>query len=914
MTSFLILLLAAAAFSVNIVIHEKPSDYQLYPRNDANLGHVVVRGALLDTTVDTLSAALLRNGRPFSRTALGTVFSNDSFAFRFSLPIHAELAEYSLRVHADTALVLKADSLVAGDAYIINGQSNALTLAGDGDIHEYCRTLSGATQQWKISERGNTAQEKHVGTWGQIIAFSINRDFGIPVFMVNGAASSMPITSFLPGSLNPAYPYGDVLNRTILAGLKDAVKGVFWYQGEADCVESAVPLYASRFDQLYKAWKRDYPGLQKIFVFQLGAAGGNGWGQKLKEIQRNFQTTYPDVRVMATFGSPQGTGHWGRYGYVTIGEKMFRLVARDIYGSTDTVAIHSPDIRRAYYSSAARDRVTLQFDQPTFFRDSLGLKLADFFYLDGISKVVDSGWHEPAFNRVILKLKAPSTATRITYLPDWADSAGNLVMGPFLFNARPFMGAFSFCDVPIESALAPDTAAPQALDLTAPKNELLRFESVRLSAVARYGSGSADTNAGVAFESLDPFAAQVLTDGKVRGFNPGTARIVARKGALADTFSLTVNPGFTPLAGLTFIRQSRTLRNLLPGDSLPFGVRALVAEGPDTLAFFADTLATVRVPAPQLMIRGAFIHAVQAGGPYSVTAEAAGLRCTTDIHVTALPAYLKRINFQAANAPVSAIPGWFMENTAAYSQTRGMGWISPSGLTAYSLSINEVNYFKRTMIRTVLSRTAVKAEQTYRVDAPAGRYILRVANINLFYCQDTSYVRHGNDTVLSNPICNYMWDYDMAATRRVTIAGDSGLILKVYGTLCYLVLASEDCEDFNLIARDWEGPITEPPASMALQDPLPASGLSEAPCVYPNPFNPAASIRFRLPAGVRATVRICDIRGRAVRQDLIPAAATVMDRHYRIDFAALRLASGFYFLELSRSDRKSFTRKLVFAK
>lgn len=921
-TPLLILLLVSLLFSLNVTFRAKPATYQFYPRTEANTGLVKIQGAVRDTGIDTLSVTLTRNNRPCGRTAVLAVYQADSLPFDFQLPIPAELAEYGVRFYADTALALAADSLVAGDAFVINGQSNAITFAL-GPVHEFIRTWAADLNGFKISEQGHEYGDQcDVGYWGQHLAFQINQNQGIPVFIVNGGQPSMPITYFVPN----ASGYTDVRNRVTKAGLKDHIKAGFFYQGEANSTAGIGPAYLASFQSIYQGWKTDFPAMKKLYACQIGAWSQlNGindtdvcWARNTREIQRRYPETCPDVRVMATLGSPQPGGHWGGEGYLSIADKLYRLVAHDLYGSGDTAGIHAPNILRAWYVNAGRDRIVLQFDQPVFWKDSLNHKLADYFALDDVYRVVDTGWHEPEFNRIVLKLKGPSTATKITYLTGgfylMGDRAGitsgaPVYKGPYLYNARR-VGALTFHEFPVGEPGLTDTAAVASLELTAPKSSLLRFESAQLRAVTAYSGGLTDTNPGVAFRSLDTFVVRVNPDGLVRGFNPGTGRVIATRGGKSDTVTFTVGSGFSALEGLAFTATVKSLRTMLQGDSLPLRLAALKIENGDTLRFAMDTLAQVLGPSPQLRIVSNFIYGVQAGDSLLLTAEAAGLRCSTRVTVVPAPTFIRRINFQASNAALSAIPGWIMESGTAYSAVRGCGFVNATGLGGYLLNSSDRNYFRNTMI--IMPRD--KIERTYRVDAPAGRYRLRIRNFNYNFCRDTSYVRHGTDTLLYNRLCNYSWDYDMQITRDITITGDSGLVLGVYGGLCYLILASDDGTDFDLVAKDETGPVYPPLVTMASEEGAVGKDqrLCETPLACPNPFNPATTIRFGLPSGVSAEYGIFNVRGQCLKRFHLGAASGV--RSHALLFGesgAGRAASGLYYGRLVRSDGKVFSNRLL---
>jgi hypothetical protein len=204
-------------------------------------------------------------------------------------------------------------------------------------------------------------------------------------------------------------------------------------------------------------------------------------------------------------------------------------------------------------------------------------------------------------------------------------------------------------------------------------------------------------------------------------------------------------------------------------------------------------------------------------------------------------------------------------------------------------------------------------EQTFRIDAPAGDYRIRIRNFNMFFCYDTIYVRQGTDTLLFNPICNYSWDFDAQVTRNITVTGDSGLVLKIYGAVCYIILASDDGTDFNLIAKDEPSVVYPPPAGTATELGADAAVvLSEKPEACPNPFNPATVVRFSLPRGVSAEYGIFNVRGQRVMAFSLPAQAGMREHAIRIGRdSASPLASGIYYGRLVRSDGKRFVQKLA---
>jgi len=99
--------------------------------------------------------------------------------------------------------------------------------------------------------------------------------------------------------------------------------------------------------------------------------------------------------------------------------------------------ITAPDLKQAYYASAAKDAIILEFDQPVIWLDSL----AGQFYLDDAKDMVAKGGVNGKV--ITLQLKAPSTAGKITYLKELNWNQNDLVFG------NNGIAALTFCDVPI---------------------------------------------------------------------------------------------------------------------------------------------------------------------------------------------------------------------------------------------------------------------------------------------------------------------------------------------------------------------------------------------------------------------------------------------------------------------------------
>ena len=181
------------------------------------------------------------------------------------------------------------------------------------------------------------------------------------------------------------------------------------------------------------------------------------------------------METIATVGTPGYDGiHYSGLTHQRLAFEQFRLIARDIYGSKDTLQINSPDIKKTFYNTR-KDSITLVFDDSmqmvwksdtTFYNFATGAKIAyrqlsDFFYTDRQAGMVSGGAANG--NRVVLSLKQPASAKVLRYLPAYfSDAASPFYDGPTLRNTRG-MRAFSFDNVPIADAIAPVTLVANPL-------------------------------------------------------------------------------------------------------------------------------------------------------------------------------------------------------------------------------------------------------------------------------------------------------------------------------------------------------------------------------------------------------------------------------------------------------------------
>jgi hypothetical protein len=464
---------AAQQFNA-VTFHQLPQDYQLYPRDANNEANVPVSGEIKEGGYQYLSFVISRENATHAYLRTPVQYDDKGVGrFSTSIKIKAELANYGLKVYAkratDSLLIVGREKFVAGDAFVVMGQSNSTGFFQEKDTSNFCRTfgvITGTlnTEAYNASDTlwslSNTSGKTNVGAMGLEIQKRLSEASGVPNCLINGgfhwsSAEAHAIRNpDNPQDLHTAY--GRMLYRVKKSGAEKAVKAFIYRQGESEAYHEggAWDVY---FDKLYQNVKKDIPAIKKTYVFQIDIIYYPSFtGAELREYQRNLPNRYPDVRTLATVGTQQFDGlHYGREGNKQGGFEVSRLISRDFYGLTDTLNIDSPNLKKAFFKTPEKNELVLVFDdfqdlvypEPIHPNANLTLTLEQFFQMDGWGSV-KSGKAEN--NRVYLTLNQPAQVTELSYLPPYLQEGGDYYPfnGPFIKNVKG-MRAFTFYKVPV---------------------------------------------------------------------------------------------------------------------------------------------------------------------------------------------------------------------------------------------------------------------------------------------------------------------------------------------------------------------------------------------------------------------------------------------------------------------------------
>jgi len=324
----------------------------------------------------SINVELLRNGTLQQTYTQNLSYENQIAPFSFDINITAELAKYRIKIYTvyngSEELVKDIDDIVAGDVFVIQGQSNAAAVMYNGSASgyqsDYIRVYSGgnisssgllSNDSWYYGQGdGNENSSGNTGQWGLVLAKKLVDEFNIPIAIFNGAHGGQPISFFQAPtdySSSTNSNYGRLYYRLTKNGLKNAVRGILWSQGEADSFTNGLSTdqYKNAFINLKDAWYSDFTNLSNVYIFQTRDCncGTSSSGRLLiKEAQRILALENEDIFIMPTAGitSHSDYCHFPFVkGYESFANRIYKPLTRDLYQKTYSEEIDAPMILSA---------------------------------------------------------------------------------------------------------------------------------------------------------------------------------------------------------------------------------------------------------------------------------------------------------------------------------------------------------------------------------------------------------------------------------------------------------------------------------------------------------------------------------------------------------------------------------------
>lgn len=376
--------------------------------------------------------------------------------FDIDVPIPSELTAFEVRLSLVGAempqQIFSVADLVAGDLYLVQGQSNAVAAQQNGDANvnqgPFVRSFGSNTQDptanaadiaWRMAEGNAGGGAAAIGQWALHMASLLSAAHEVPIGVVNGALGGQPIGFFQRNDADitdPSTNYGRVLTRLRNAGIEGSLRAILWYQGEADGADFQT--HHDGFLALKDDWTEDYAGFERIYVTQV-RAGCGGDLIALQEVQRQLADDFPEITVMSTTGLDAHDGcHYGyEMGYRELGDRYAGLLGRDLYEESpaNDVAPPNPDTAQLMEGGTQVVITMRNADSVLTFADGAQ---ADF-RIEGAAIAVTGGMVNG--NEIVLTLGGDaSAATGITYL-------GHTGAGPWVLNENG-IGLLEFGNLP----------------------------------------------------------------------------------------------------------------------------------------------------------------------------------------------------------------------------------------------------------------------------------------------------------------------------------------------------------------------------------------------------------------------------------------------------------------------------------
>jgi len=446
---------------------EKPVDHQFYARDDKGRGTLHYRGTLKEHADsvflglyagDKLIEAKHQKIGPDKKYALSASLQAGLIAYR---------TEFGIKRGGVETILEKANDLVCGDVFVIQGQSNAEAWTDQRVIHPYrspwLRSFGTPSTNkdrardavWGNALSFNGGPNHHhyqIGYWGVELGKTLIETHKVPICILNGAQGGTRIDQHQRNEADPTDVttiYGRLLWRLQQAKLTHGVRAVLWHQGENDQGESGATgtfgwvNYQDYFIRMSAAWKQDYPNIKHYYIHQIwpGACGSRSIeGDRLREQQRQLPKQFSNMSVLSTLGIRPGGGcHYLAEGYAAMARQLVPLVNQYNYGVEPKTSITPPNIRSVSFVGDRKDEIKLVFDQDVKWDEEI---IERFYLADASAELTAVGGSGKI---ITLKLAGPSSAKKLSYVRGgkWRQDQS------IIWGANDF-AALTFCEVPIE--------------------------------------------------------------------------------------------------------------------------------------------------------------------------------------------------------------------------------------------------------------------------------------------------------------------------------------------------------------------------------------------------------------------------------------------------------------------------------
>jgi Carbohydrate esterase, sialic acid-specific acetylesterase/Secretion system C-terminal sorting domain len=436
-------------------INHFPQDMQLFPRNvTTNKGGYTIDGIIPKGSNITLVKVKIFKGDALTDEKSQLInAANSDIPFALTFDIKAELTEYRIELRKTVAgkdsLVKKADKLVAGDVFLVNGQSNNIGAIEEADYSPYLRSF---TDNFGWNDIKYTQPSK----WAPRMAKMIIDQQKIPVALFNESYGGVTESYFLKNSgILSDNNYANALKRLVAAEVKNNIRAILWWQGESDGWETPANIFKQQFKQLHADWMKDYNNPQ-CYVFQIRYKSCSHTNPLIMEVQRQLSSELPNLESISTTAALSDGCHFSyKNGYDSLGNRLYRLISARNYGTSSDYT-RSPDVERAWFTDKTEINILIK---NTNALKLMGNPWADF-EINGGSAKITQGTIEG--NLIKLRFVGDTTGVKgISYLGHIGPE-NNWITNPL------GMGIMTFSNFPITTkpaATALDTVADSLFEV-----------------------------------------------------------------------------------------------------------------------------------------------------------------------------------------------------------------------------------------------------------------------------------------------------------------------------------------------------------------------------------------------------------------------------------------------------------------
>lgn len=310
-----------------IILQKYPQDMQICSRSfDKPTADVRISGKVVLASGYDQLFLLVSSSTAGDLDTVKTVlmYEGDTakFELQYLLPASFTNHEFSMYgvQNANTTFEWKASGVVAGDIFLINGQSNAQAYLSPmpEDVVPFTRSYKNG--QWR------PLNYAFPGRWGAHIAKVMANYLEYPIGVFNYADGAQPIDYFQINTQDSTLGnYGGMLQRFRDAGdVKPII--AFWFHGEANGWDTEKEVYKSALNTLHNSWNTSF-GVQGSYVFQVRYMGCSHPNPDIFEAQRELAEELPDMHIMSTTNADQDSCHYRwEEGYKALAKRMAEVV------------------------------------------------------------------------------------------------------------------------------------------------------------------------------------------------------------------------------------------------------------------------------------------------------------------------------------------------------------------------------------------------------------------------------------------------------------------------------------------------------------------------------------------------------------------------------------------------------------